>query len=629
MVNRYPDIFHCLSTKCTRMKWLFTIALISILSISGFSQYRGDSIKIVLDELAEGDIPQLKDTIDISLTNVTVSDLLRVVSNHIGININVSKINDMTYNNYSKIITKDLLALICEEFDLEMKVYGSIISLTKIPTVKHKANITLLESGLINYDIKDASLEDFSRALSQVTGVNLFVPREFKNSKLSGFAQEISIDNALINLGASNNFVFVKTDERIFIVEPLIGNEGGVSSRRMGKSAEIEEMDGTFTLNIQDANLMDVISEAGYITGSNVSFTKEIDERKDVSLSFRFFEEFLNFVLVGTDYTYKFQDSVYYIGEKSKKELHSHFLYRFHNRRVDSLSESLPDELRKSLDFVEYPELNSLLVIGEISMLNYMKGICVQLDKEVPLILIDLILVQSSNSINISTGIKSGVTTDENRKSTTIDVLPSLDFTVNGESMNKILSSAGLSEFGVLNPNFYLQISALEDLGYLTINSTPKLSTLSGGEASLSIGETTYYEEKLISLYGTQNPNQQTQTVFKPIDAKLGITIKPVVMGNGAVNMEIEVIQSSFTDRIGTDNAGPPGIVAREFKSAIRVNDGETILLGGLETVMKEKKRTGIPWVSRIPILNWFFTSKENKNSEDEFSIFISPTIIY
>ena len=61
----------------------------------------------------------------------------------------------------------------------------------------------------------------------------------------------------------------------------------------------------------------------------------------------------------------------------------------------------------------------------------------------------------------------------------------------------------------------------------------------------------------------------------------------------------------------------------------IRVKNGETILLGGLEIVTKEKSRTGFPFLSKIPILNYFFTSKTNKKSEDKFSIFISPTIIY
>ena len=57
-------------------------------------------------------------------------------------------------------------------------------------------------------------------------------------------------------------------------------------------------------------------------------------------------------------------------------------------------------------------------------------------------------------------------------------------------------------------------------MGYLTINSTPKLSTLSGRGASLSIGEKVYYEENIISLYGTQKPKSADTNDLSPYRSK-------------------------------------------------------------------------------------------------------------
>lgn len=418
----------------------------------------------------------------------------------------------------------------------------------------------------------------------------------------------------------------VKENNNLYILEQLIGNQQLISPRKR-KAGQVKQEDGIFIIKKKNGLLTDIILDAADKTNSYVAFTDKIDIKKNINVRFQTFTELLNLVLLGTKYTYKQQDSTYFVGLRTKKEMHSHYLFKFNNRRVDSLSILLPEGIKESIEIVEYPEINSMFISGEISHLIRLKRICKQLDQQVPLVLIDVVLVESGDNFDLSTGITAGVAKDgEPVPKTGGTILSGTDFTLGGSSINNILKRVGLSSIGRVKSNFYVRLKALETKGLLRVKSTPKLSTLSGKKASLSIGETVYYEEQILSLYGTQNPGQQEQVIYKPINAKLGVDIRPVVTGNGFVNLNIEVVQSSFTERVS--EKGPPGIVSREFKSMIRVKNGETAILGGLQTVRNEQSRSGVPFLSRIPILNWFFTSKSKKRRNDKFTIFISPTII-
>jgi type IV pilus assembly protein PilQ len=90
--------------------------------------------------------------------------------------------------------------------------------------------------------------------------------------------------------------------------------------------------------------------------------------------------------------------------------------------------------------------------------------------------------------------------------------------------------------------------------------------------------------------------------------------------------MEIDVQQSDFTARIS--QFAPPGSVTRKFQSLIRVKNQEVIILGGLEEKKLSDSATGVPLLSRIPVLKWFFSGRSREDSKSKLTIFIKPIII-
>lgn len=291
---------------------------------------------------------------------------------------------------------------------------------------------------------------------------------------------------------------------------------------------------------------------------------------------------------------------------------------------LDLIPKSIVDSLQVSTDI----EQNAFIVHGNAQKIEAFKSFLKKIDKPVPVILIEVMIVEVTNSNSVSTGLDLGIgdapTTDKGT------IFPSADLTLGATSINKIIG--GFNGFGSLNigkvtPNFYARIQALETNGDLKIRSTPKLSTLNGHQAMLTRGETTYYAVTRRDVIGTQNPITTEVKNYYPIDANLSIGIRPLVSGDNNITLSINVLQSDFnSDRI--DSEAPPGMNSREFTSTIRVKDKDVIILGGIEENATNNSGSGVPFLARVPIIKWFFSKRTRTASKSKLSVLIKPTII-
>ena len=289
----------------------------------------------------------------------------------------------------------------------------------------------------------------------------------------------------------------------------------------------------------------------------------------------------------------------------------------------------IPNEVKAGLDIKIDTELNSFIVSGPAENIARFESFITYIDKEVPVVLIEVMIIDVKRSATVETGIKAGI--GDKPATTSGTVFPTADITLGANTINNIINH--FDGFGSLNignvvPNFYLSLKALETNGNVNIRSTPRLSTLNGHRAYLSIGETTYYVVTNQNFYGSQIPQTSEIKNYQPIDAELSLSIKPLVSGNGEITMDIKVIQSNFNGQ-KVDKDAPPGINSREFTSIIRVKDQDIIILGGLEEKSKNDSGTGVPFLARIPIIKWFFSSRSRSDSKSKLSVLIKPTVIY
>ncbi|MGY0425894.1 MAG: type II secretion system protein GspD, partial [Polaribacter sp.] len=301
------------------------------------------------------------------------------------------------------------------------------------------------------------------------------------------------------------------------------------------------------------------------------------------------------------------------------------------SNQSDAILNLIPKKIIEGLEISTDVEQNAFLVNGNAQKIEVFKKFLKAIDKPVPVILIEVMILEVSNSNSVSMGLELGIgdapTNDLGQ------IYPGTNGTLKlgASSINKIIG--GFNGFGSLNigkvvPNFYAKIQAMENNGNLKIRSTPKLTTLNGHQATLSRGERSYYAVTRRDVIGSQNPQTTEIKNYFPIDADLSIGIRPLVSGDGNITLNINVLQSNFNgERI--DPEAPPGINSREFTSTIRVKDKDVVILGGIEETSKNNSGSGVPFLARIPIIKWLFSKRTRTASKSKLSVLIKPTIIY
>ena len=296
----------------------------------------------------------------------------------------------------------------------------------------------------------------------------------------------------------------------------------------------------------------------------------------------------------------------------------------------EAIQSIFPLGVLDSLDIKTDIEQNSFIVRGSAQRIQRFKEFVKKIDKPIPLVVIEVMIVEVNKSASVSAGIELGLGESPSTDSGTL--FSNTNLTLGAQSINRDIG--GLNVFGSLNigrvvPNFYAKIEALETNGDLKIRSTPKLSALNGHTASLSNGQRTFFTQTLVNtIPGVNNPQIQQLENFIPIDANLSIKIRPLVSGDGTITLSIDVQQSSFNSGTRVSENAPPNIDTRQFNSTVRVKDQDVVILGGLEVNRKEDSGSGVPFLARIPIIKWLFSKRTRTASDAKLSVFIKPTII-
>jgi type IV pilus assembly protein PilQ len=624
-----------------------TLTLVAFCLCCGnlFAQDKYLQLQEKLVILASGDIPALNERVNISVTDVPIQEFLRGIANSSSLNINVDpelKIN--VVNNFSNVKVVDILLFLCRQYDLNITVIGNIINVFKNKTEivappPPKALVGYDTSqGLLSIQCENEDLMNVTREMVDKSGLNVVLAPGLDKVKVTGYIQNMLFDNALDKFAFANNLKVRKTDDNVYLVEktdpPPPPVEQQTQTRRntiktqgSGNFLVKKFSEDSLAVSAQNASITDIIQEAAAQLKADYFFTSPVQGEATFNLKSVSFPSLLEYLFRNSNYTYQNLKGIFLIGEGKSKEMKEFRIIQLQNRTIEKLLEAIPADLKSELDVKEFPELNALLVGGLSGRINVLENFLKSLDKLVPVILIEVIIIDYKKTHTVSTGIELGL---GNKPAVTQgSVFPGVNLTLSSQSINNLLNSFngfGSVKLGSVTPNFYANLSALESNGIVNIRSTPKLSALNGHEATLKIGNTKYYREQQSNIYGTLSAQSTIIETFKPIEANLSLKIKPVVSGEDQITLDIEVKQEDFTDQI--KEFAPYNKESREFKSLIRVKNQEMVLLGGLEQKSNSNTGSGVPLLSRIPIIKWLFSSKKNDASKTKLNIFIKPTII-
>ena len=626
------------------MKNYILLICLILFSASLRSQDRLDVIKTKLETFSKT-TPKLNEKVELSVDRVSVPDFLRLLSKSNDLNISVQgNIQGSVINDFKDAIVKDVFLYLCREYNLDIEFIGNILFFKKYVVVKKK-EVPVIKKLDVSFNPKNQFLSvnlekddvmEVAKEISKISGKTVVVYPPARNTKLTSFIQNRDFEKVLDKITSSNGLIVTKTKDDFYIINKETISNTNRQSRTNGRKKSSSEnihiivKDNLFSIEAIDAPINEIISKLSDKLNLNYFLYELPTEKTTLFVDNMNYEEFLAGLLTGTDFTYKKSNGIYLIGERKKEGFRATELITLKNRSIEAVKDKIPNSLTEGLSINEFTDLNGLIVSGSSEGIFELKSFIESIDIVVPMITLDLIIVEVNKSNGISGGVEMGLGEGANTTSSTGSTSTG-QVNLSTNAINRILQSInglGLSNLGNVMPNFYMNIEALESNQVLKIRSTPKISTLNGQEATLSIGNTEYYLEvnnQIVNTGVSQNVLNSQQ--YKSVQADLTIVIKPFVSEDEQITLTIDLNQASFTPRIS--ETAPPGQVSRNFKSTIRVRNNEMILLGGLEEVKKNNSGRGLPWVSRVWGLKWLFGKRIKEKSNSKLNIFIRPKVTY
>lgn len=655
--------------------WLWLILLLWTTSLQAQLGGRFEVLQEELEQFSK-DEKNLSKKIDISALG-SVSEIISAIAQQTKINITIDpSIKEPLVSNFSKVSVEDLLLYLCRQFELTLSFSGSIITISRYqapksrPTVKEIGVRFNPYNSFLSMDLNEDTLAGVARKIAQQSGQNVIVSKKAQNLKVSAYVDKASVEDGLNLLATANDLSITKTKEGAFFIrtlEEIPEEELNLDKRKkLGKGINYEAIEGLEIKIVLDSSSgerlvsvealkvpfikivkgVSIEMEQDYFlfndggssavqagtgtrpTRNNNTNNNTGQNPMSLKIENATYDEFLNYILQGTDLTYKIDNGIYLIGDRSMEGLRETKVIQLQYRSAFELEKVIPKDIAEKVDIYPFLELNSIILSGSAPNISEVEDFIKSIDKLVPVVNIELIILDVNRNMLMETGIDMGVgaapVTNEQ-----LGLSPGLNFTLGANSINKLLN--GLAGTSVINlgnvvPNFYLSLKAVEEAGIAKTRSKPQLATLNSHEASFNIGEKRYYRIVQNTITPGVNPIINESVQYEPLEANFNIKITPYISGDEQITLDINVEQSDFLGEAQPD--APPASVSRKFESKIRVKNNDMIVLGGLETKRNDKSARGLPFMARIPILNWF-GNRKNSKSKSELLIFVKPTIVY
>jgi type IV pilus assembly protein PilQ len=184
-----------------------------------------------------------------------------------------------------------------------------------------------------------------------------------------------------------------------------------------------------------------------------------------------------------------------------------------------------------------------------------------------------------------------------------------------------ITSPAGSIALGVLGSDYLvdLELSAAQAEDRGEVISSPRVITANQKEATIEQGTEIPYQESASS--------GATTISFKK--AVLSLKATPQITPDNRIILDLSVKKDSIgTIVVTSGGVNVPSIDTRTITTQVLVNDGQTVVLGGILETTHRNTTTKVPYLGDIPVLGNLFKTTSKTNDKDELLIFVTPKIV-
>lgn len=411
------------------------------------------------------------------------------------------------------------------------------------------------------------------------------------------------------------------------------------------------------TIDLVDADIVNVIRLVGMVSGKNVVVAEDVKGKVTISLKNVPWDQALDVILKTKDLDYDINDNIIRVVkaevlQKERDAAEALRKSRFETEptfvRLIPVSYATATDMSKQLENLKSSRgrlsvdnrTNVIIFEDTQSVLDSAEKLVRTLDTQTPQILIEVRMVEATNTFSQNLGIQWGGGllfsqrggnptglifpanvgivggADQGQANEAIPgiFLPS-NFAVNLPSPN-ISSGIGIN-LGSLGNSVFLnaRLTAAEVSGQAKVISAPRVTTLNNKRAIIRQGTQLNFQTVTNNIIATQTVN-----------ADLRLEVVPHVTADGSVSMTLKINNDSL------DNAqavgGVPAINTKEITTEMLVKDGDTAVIGGIFTRNAGETYNQTPFFGDLPLIGWMFKSYSKRDDRTEMLVFLTPRII-
>lgn len=427
-------------------------------------------------------------------------------------------------------------------------------------------------------------------------------------------------------------------------------------------SAALPRAEQPISLNFQDVPLKTLLQVFADFSGLNLVAAEGVSGQVTVRLFDVPWPQALNIVLQAKGLAYRLDGRVLWIApqdewaQREKKQLESRAALesvsplqilpvRLKHARAADLAQRLQGGLSGGLSMsgarilsargsvLFDPRTNQLFVSDVPSRLVHVETLLQRLDVPVRQVMIEARIVEADRQFGESLGVRLGVGLAMPLQSSGQGQTLALGASnaavgpgvVTGNQVNLPAGSAGqalnvpstfaVSLFNAAADRFInVELSALEADGRGKVVSRPRVVTADQTKALIEQGTELPYQ--------TASASGATSITFRKANLKLEVT--PQITPDGSVVLDVDVNR----DSVGQITPAGFAINTKHVKTQVRVDDGGTVVLGGIFEETDRNNESRVPGLGHVPGLGWLFKNRDRAQRHSELLIFLTPRVI-
>jgi type IV pilus assembly protein PilQ len=384
------------------------------------------------------------------------------------------------------------------------------------------------------------------------------------------------------------------------------------------------DLDKKISLNFKNANIRDVLTSIAKESHLNIVLSNDLSGNVTIYMDNVSISNAFKHITKSNGFTYRVDDDVIYVGKADSIDNLDgvlNYIYAPVNIDLNKLSEIMKNYISPKGKIVTDTFSGSIIITDIPTNIETIKNLVSKLDKPVKQIFIKTKIIETYKGANKALGIQwGGSYTDTTSYNFPHNISLGGNPDAGGYLVNlPITEPTTMLAMGLANAAGSLIINAklmaMQEKGEAKVISEPSVVTMNNQTAIIESG--VEFKYRVI-----EEDNNQIQDD----EAKLKMEVTPQVTADGKIIVKVSVNKDEldFTRQVD----GYPLKQTRKAETILKLEDGETTVIGGLSKNSFSVVKQSTPFLSSIPLVGLLFKNTTKKREYDEIMIFITPSII-